>query len=78
LTDLDPQDALTVARRVADQVHAALREPVALADLSPDVEAITLSGSIGISLAPADATTGPELIRLADAAMYDAKRNRDT
>jgi diguanylate cyclase (GGDEF)-like protein len=74
LTDLDPADASTVAHRVAEQVHTALRQPIGLTDLSPDVDAITLNGSIGISIAPADASTAHELIRLADAAMYRAKR----
>ena len=77
LTDLDPADAEAVARRVADQVRVALKEPILLGDVSPAVEHITLNGSIGISLAPNDATTGQELIRHADAAMYKDKRGRD-
>jgi diguanylate cyclase (GGDEF)-like protein/PAS domain S-box-containing protein len=75
LTDLDPRDASTVANRVAEQVHTALRQPIGLTDVSPDIDALTLNGSIGISLAPADASTAHELIRLADAAMYRAKRH---
>ncbi len=34
---------------------------------------LRLSGSVGIALAPDHGTTGESLVRLADAAMYEAK-----
>lgn len=36
---------------------------------------LTVSSSIGISVFPENGTTGPELLRSADAAMYSIKKN---
>jgi diguanylate cyclase (GGDEF)-like protein len=63
----DPYDP----RTVASELLAALAQPVALKDVSVGVAA-----SIGIARYPLDATTGDELLRRADVAMYDAKRRR--
>ena len=62
-----PQDPREVARRML----AALAEPLTLDDITVGVGA-----SIGIARYPDDATTSGELVRRADVAMYDAKRNR--
>jgi diguanylate cyclase (GGDEF)-like protein len=53
---------------VAERLTSGLREPFTL-DMLP----INISASIGISVAPTDATDLAELLRCADAAMYRAK-----
>ena len=68
LADLDPQ-AERVAEIVAEQITVALSEPFAV-----DGRDLRLSASIGISLLPADATDADGLLRHAEAAMHDAKR----
>jgi diguanylate cyclase (GGDEF)-like protein len=60
-----PHDAEAIAARALD----ALAEPFEI-----DGQPITLDGSIGIALAPDDATTAEELMAAADAALYAAKR----
>ncbi len=59
----------TVATSVAERVLEALSEPIVLSGgpVAPSV-------SIGIAVYPGDATAPEELLRLADIAMYDAKR----
>jgi len=62
------------AGRVAQKVLQELAQPMQI-----DGQEIIVSASIGISLFPADATSGDDLIRNADTAMYSAKelgRNR--
>ena len=58
-------------RVAAGRIHAALEAPFALGDLSLDVGA-----SIGGAIFPNDATDPETLVRFADVAMYQAKRNR--
>lgn len=67
LPGADSSHAIVVAQRLA----SSLTEPFTL-DLLP----ITISASIGISVAPTDATDLAELLRCADAAMYRAKMSR--
>jgi diguanylate cyclase (GGDEF)-like protein/PAS domain S-box-containing protein len=55
-------------RVVADRVHAALAEPVRLSH----GESLPVSVSIGVALSPPHAVA--DLLRFADAAMYDAKQ----
>jgi diguanylate cyclase (GGDEF)-like protein/PAS domain S-box-containing protein len=57
------------AERVAGAVAGALREPFALA-----AGQVHVTGSIGIATAEAGAYSADELLRGADAAMYEAKR----
>jgi diguanylate cyclase (GGDEF)-like protein len=64
LMDADAEKATTVARRIAK----SLEEPFVLDAVSPRI-----SASIGIALAPADATDSVGLIDRADVAMYRAK-----
>src|SRR5690606_11720635 len=59
-----PLDAARVARRLL----ASLRRP-----LSVDGRAVPVSASIGVALDDG-ASTGEELLRSADTAMYEAKR----
>jgi diguanylate cyclase (GGDEF)-like protein/PAS domain S-box-containing protein len=54
------------AQRTADQVLAALAQPVEVTD-----QPLYVSASVGIALSPP--TDADELLRFADAAMYDAK-----
>lgn len=57
------------AARVAEKILAALAEPYEIAG-----QAGRISASIGISLYPSDDLIAQELLRSADAAMYQAKR----
>lgn len=66
LVDIDNP---AVAGKVATRMVAALDRPFLL-----DGRTITLSGSIGVALAPRDGTEPGTLLRAADAAMYAAKR----
>jgi diguanylate cyclase (GGDEF)-like protein/PAS domain S-box-containing protein len=56
------------AAETAERVHAALREPIAVARLQ-----LALSASIGIGIATAGTADADELLRNADVAMYHAK-----
>jgi diguanylate cyclase len=67
LPGADAAQSIVVAERLA----ASLREPFTL-----DALPITISASIGIAVAPRDATDLSELLRCADAAMYRAKMGR--
>ena len=61
-------DALCASKRVAETMLEVLREPVVV-----EKHELHLSGSIGISLYPADGHDVQALLRSADAAMYGAK-----
>jgi diguanylate cyclase (GGDEF)-like protein len=56
------------AASVADRLTACLREPFTL-----DVVSATIGASIGIAVAPSDATDSARLVWCADVAMYRAK-----
>jgi diguanylate cyclase (GGDEF)-like protein/PAS domain S-box-containing protein len=58
------------AVQVAENIVANLSEPYEVAG-----ETITVSASIGVSLYPKDEMLAPELLRAADEAMYQAKRD---
>jgi diguanylate cyclase (GGDEF)-like protein len=58
----------TYAQEVAQRVTASLAEPFVL-----DVVSASISASIGIAMAPADASYGAGLVWCADVAMYRAK-----
>ncbi|MGC9960437.1 MAG: bifunctional diguanylate cyclase/phosphodiesterase [Acidimicrobiales bacterium] len=64
LVDADSEYAIDVAGRLA----ASLEAPFVL-----DVMSASISGSIGIAMAPADAADSAELLRCSDVAMYRAK-----
>jgi diguanylate cyclase (GGDEF)-like protein/PAS domain S-box-containing protein len=59
-----------VAEAVAVRVHECLRAPFVL-----DGTEFYVSASIGISMYPQDATDADALLRNADAALYESKRN---
>ncbi len=63
------ETALVVAESVAARVHEALAEPFNLHGTE-----FIASGSIGISLFPQDALDAESLMKNADAAMYQSKR----
>jgi diguanylate cyclase (GGDEF)-like protein len=56
------------AAAVAERICAVLREPIILGS-----DAVCISTSVGIALAPADRADTADLVRRADAAMYQAK-----
>jgi diguanylate cyclase (GGDEF)-like protein len=56
------------AAAIAERVCALLREPILLGS-----DAVCISTSVGIALAPADRADTADLVRRADAAMYQAK-----
>ena len=58
------------AARVAEKVLAAIAAPLLLSGLE-----LRMRASIGISLSPNHGSTGDELLKAADAAMYRAKRD---
>jgi diguanylate cyclase (GGDEF)-like protein/PAS domain S-box-containing protein len=60
--------SLDAATETAERVHAALREPTAVAGLQ-----LALSASIGIAVASGKIRGADELLRNADVAMYQAK-----
>jgi diguanylate cyclase (GGDEF)-like protein/PAS domain S-box-containing protein len=68
LTDLDRAQAEATARRVAAGLQQALAQPFTISGAEFHVGA-----SIGVSLHPRDAADADQLLRHADAAMYDAK-----
>jgi diguanylate cyclase (GGDEF)-like protein/PAS domain S-box-containing protein len=73
LSDLDPDLASSITLRVADQIAVGLQQPIHMADISAIVDSVTVSASVGISIAEDGRTTPTELMQRADAAMYDVK-----
>ncbi|MCC2631683.1 MAG: hypothetical protein K0S20_382, partial [Patescibacteria group bacterium] len=63
-----PKDAIKVAKNII----ASLKEPLPVAG-----KTITVKTSIGIALYPLDGTSQEQLVRNADAALYQVKKNRD-
>lgn len=56
--------------RIAKSVRLGIAEPIQFAGLT-----LAIKSSIGIAVYPADGTSGEQLIRNADAAMYRAKKS---
>lgn len=69
LPDLEPNTAVRSTARIAEDLNAALSEPVDIQGIP-----VTTVASIGISLYPNNAAGFEDLLRMADAAMYEAKR----
>jgi diguanylate cyclase (GGDEF)-like protein len=69
LTTTATDDPLAMARRLADAILAVIREP-----LEVDGTEFELDAGIGIALYPDHAATAQEVLRRADAAMYQAKQ----
>ncbi len=68
LADLDRDGAEAVARHVAGELLTSLARPFTIAGSE-----FHIGASVGISVFPRDAGDGEELLRHADAAMYQAK-----
>jgi diguanylate cyclase (GGDEF)-like protein/PAS domain S-box-containing protein len=68
LTGLDPATAQTEARRVADELTAAVRAPVSLRGSE-----VAVGASIGVAVYPADGQEFEELLHAADLGMYAHK-----
>lgn len=66
----DGEVATAQARRLCD----VLKQPYGLRQAAPPIT-VSIGASIGISLYPQHATKDSELMRLADAAMYQVKKN---
>jgi diguanylate cyclase (GGDEF)-like protein len=62
--------SLASAEGTAQRLRRALREPAIVAGINVEIDA-----SVGIALAPDHGTDVPALLRCADVAMYEAKRN---
>ncbi|MEP9375723.1 diguanylate cyclase [Aquabacter sp. CN5-332] len=62
------------AQKQAERLCALLCEPYALA-VGADTVNVVVGASIGVALYPAHSRDGTELMRLADAAMYNVKQN---
>jgi diguanylate cyclase (GGDEF)-like protein/PAS domain S-box-containing protein len=69
LPDL-PEDGERPALAAAQRVIAAFQEPFDISGAE-----LHVSASVGVSISPADAADADELLRHADAAMYQAKRD---
>lgn len=69
LADLNPPEAREAAEAAAIKVHDALRKPFVTRG-----EAFSIDASIGIGMFPEQAPDGEVLLRLADTAMYQSKR----
>lgn len=72
LSDLgtDPHAAATKAEAVAEKVHEALSHPFEIGLYEP----IVTSSSIGIALVSSDEQNADDLLKFADTAMYQAKK----
>lgn len=70
--DLDPASASAQMNAVFERLHRAVELPFELAGRS-----VRVSMTVGVALFPLDATEPDLLLRHADAAMYQGKRERD-
>lgn len=70
LPDLAPQDALVIASQVAHQLTEVLAVPMEIQG-----HHVTTLVSVGIALYPDNARDFDDLLKMADAAMYEAKRD---
>jgi two-component system cell cycle response regulator len=66
---INPQGSENI-RRIADALLQTIQQPIDVGDQKPIIKA-----SIGIAVYPDDGTTGEQLIRNADTAMYRAKES---
>ncbi len=67
---LDPMQDRTHVERVVDKIRHCLQEP-----LDMNGHPLYISVSIGVAIYPQDGLTLDELVKNADAAMYEAKKN---
>lgn len=71
LSDLSPGTALDDLQRILSTIHTAVEIPMELEGTST----VMVGMSLGVALFPKDASTGRELLKLADAALYRAKES---
>jgi diguanylate cyclase (GGDEF)-like protein len=64
---MNPQGSENI-QRIAEALVEAIGQPIDMGELQPVIKA-----SVGIAIYPDNGTTGEQLIRNADAAMYRAK-----
>ena len=69
VTDLERGNEATVVSNLAEKLLTSLSEPIIL-----DAQSIKVEASIGIALYPENTETFEDLLKGADAAMYEAKR----
>ncbi|CRI65982.1 conserved hypothetical protein [Thiocapsa sp. KS1] len=69
--DVQPENAAHEAAMIGEKIDALIREPYRL---EPGDHAYSCTASIGITLFHGHDTTGSELLKQADIAMYQAKR----
>lgn len=69
-----PETSLDLARKIAGRLGSAITSSAFRVSSGDD---IAISLSIGVAAYPDDASTGDDLIRAADSAMYRDKRARD-
>jgi diguanylate cyclase len=75
VVDLESCDTIdsmmSASTELAENIRKAMQKPFILGQTD-----IFIDASLGIALAPAHTSSPDDLLRLADVAMYDAKRNR--
>ncbi len=75
VVDLDSCETIdammNVSTELAEVIRTAMQQPFVLGQTD-----IFIDASLGVALAPAHTSSPDDLLRLADVAMYDAKRNR--
>ena len=67
---IDERDGLPQVEAAAERIIQRLAEPMNFGDLT-----VAIGASVGIARFPADATSGDELLRKADSALYRAKHS---
>ncbi len=68
---LEKDRAVKISELMAERIHRKMRAPFVLGD-----DEISTSMSVGISVFPLDAADGRQLLKNADAAMYESKKLR--
>lgn len=71
ITDLASAGVETAAMEIAQKINETLALPTTISD-----RRIIIEASIGIALYPDNAASFEDLLKMADAAMYEAKRNK--
>ena len=66
---LEDVDSIEIIEATVERIHRALSQRIVEGNFSQ-----TISSSIGISIFPEDASTGQDLLKTADIAMYKAKK----
>jgi diguanylate cyclase (GGDEF)-like protein len=72
VTPMSPSPGMAAAetRIIASRIHAAIRQPIPIAE---EARSLVLSASVGTAVHPNDGETADQLLRVADARMYGGK-----